>query len=481
MAYCTQCGESNRPGARFCRVCGAPMELDDETYEDEAVTLPSRTVVDQPPAIVDPWGPTRAAGSANDPAAEPVPDAQDDRQPAPPEDPLAEQPPIIPESEPAAAPSAELAALQVGDLLGLRYHIGNLEETRENGDRVFAAEDILTCWSCHAALPQPGLSYCESCGAALTQFPAVRVVEIAGGGAEQSEDGQVQMENGRRFRVEPAIPPATPETGSGFRLAVGQRTSPGRLRETNEDSLLVVQITATCENLPDPQIHFFAVADGVGGSDAGEVASRLAVHALAEELYRQVLQPLFGDEALTTETLGERLREMVNLANLKILETRQEKAVDMGSTVTALLLNGADGVVANVGDSRTYLFRDGKLAQITTDHSVVANLVANGLIQPDDVYSHDQRNIILRSLGDHAELEIDLFPVHAQPGDRFLLCCDGLWEMVRNPMIEDVLLEQPDPQAACSRLVQFANLAGGDDNISVILVDVHPVEKRSEF
>jgi serine/threonine protein phosphatase PrpC len=117
--------------------------------------------------------------------------------------------------------------------------------------------------------------------------------------------------------------------------------------------------------------------------------------------------------------------------------------------------------------------RGGTLQQVTQDHSVVANLVAAGLAQPEEVYNHERKNVIYRSLGDKPELKIDTFAFTLQPGDRLLLCCDGLWEMVHDSLIEDTLLQYPEhPQPACEALIKLANSAGGDDNISAIIIDV---------
>jgi protein phosphatase len=142
----------------------------------------------------------------------------------------------------------------------------------------------------------------------------------------------------------------------------------------------------------------------------------------------------------------------------------------MGSTLTMALVVGDRAVVANVGDSRTYLFRDGKLQRISKDHSLVMRLVELGHLREDEIYSHPQRNAVLRSLGDRAEPEIDLFQVRLRPGDALLLCSDGQWEMTRDPVMERIITEEADPQQACKMLVEAANQAGGEDNIAVILV-----------
>jgi serine/threonine protein phosphatase PrpC len=119
------------------------------------------------------------------------------------------------------------------------------------------------------------------------------------------------------------------------------------------------------------------------------------------------------------------------------------------------------------------MIRGGKIYQLTTDHSLVGQLVAGGLIQPDDVYTHPQRSQIFRSLGDKLNVQIDIFKQQLHPGDILLSCCDGLWEMVRNPELEGILTKAPDPQAACAQLIEAANANGGEDNISAIVVFVH--------
>jgi protein phosphatase len=216
------------------------------------------------------------------------------------------------------------------------------------------------------------------------------------------------------------------------------------------------------------------VADGIGGNEAGEIASRAAICCLAsetmEKLFRPALDPGYPAE---TDTEQE-FKEAALAANQIILDLRRQAdtEINMGCTLTAALIWGAQAIVLNAGDSRTYLLRGGHLEQITRDHSVVARLVEQGYISKDEIYTHNQKSVIYRSLGDRPVLEIDSFRIDLQPGDRLLLCSDGLWEMVRDPLIEEVLLERFDPQQACDRLVEMANLSGGEDNISVVVINL---------
>src|SRR6266704_3780359 len=126
--------------------------------------------------------------------------------------------------------------------------------------------------------------------------------------------------------------------------------------------------------------------------------------------------------------------------------------------------------IINVGDSRTYMLRGGQLYKLTNDHSLVEQLVAGGLIEPDEVYTHPQRSQIFRSLGDKLNVQIDIFKQQLHPGDIMLSCSDGLWEMVRNPQIESILNTAPDPQTASAQLIDAANANGGEDNISAVVV-----------
>lgn len=276
-------------------------------------------------------------------------------------------------------------------------------------------------------------------------------------------------------------------------LQVASATDTGRVREANEDN-----VWAGTQSFSDQQpVALLVVCDGVGGSAGGELASEWAVQAIRREL-----QDLFGppkgaatvrlspeempgalDEArggaaarkLDGDGWDKRLSAAVKQANRvvrELAEKRPEEAAGAGSTAVVALVHGEDAVLANVGDSRGYLLRGGGLTQITRDHSVVASLVAGGMLRPDDIYSHPQRNVIYRSLGGGAEVVVDLFPLTVQGGDRLLLCSDGLWEMVRDPQIAGLLAAAGTPAEACAALIAAANDSGGEDNISAAVLFV---------
>ena len=166
------------------------------------------------------------------------------------------------------------------------------------------------------------------------------------------------------------------------------------------------------------------------------------------------------------------VRGAIEDANAALCQANQRDKSEMGSTLTGFMMVGDHAYIFNVGDSRTYLLRDNNLHQLTIDHSLVGQMVAGGLIEPDDVYTHPQRSQIYRSIGDKLNVQIDVFKQQVYPGDILLSCSDGLWEMVRNPQIADILINAPDPQAACARLIEAANANGGEDNISAVVAFV---------
>ena len=234
-------------------------------------------------------------------------------------------------------------------------------------------------------------------------------------------------------------------------LRHGAVTHTGMVRTVNQDTNLVAE-------------PLFAVADGMGGHAAGEVASRVAVDVLR-------------DNARPT---AEGLVQAIRIANRAVWEKSEAEPSmrGMGTTLCAVVLvPGADGaddvvVVANVGDSRVYVHHDGALEQITEDHSLVEDLVREGRLTPQEAKHHPQRNVVTRVLGIEEDVQVDTWEVVPYVGDRFLLCSDGLFNEVDEERIAGTLRRLRDPQDAAAELVRLANEAGGRDNITVVVVDV---------
>lgn len=208
--------------------------------------------------------------------------------------------------------------------------------------------------------------------------------------------------------------------------------------------------------------------EGVDGAadeslEAGEATEGQRDSAVTQQL----------SESTVLEHYGDKLRGAVEESSEAIVKYGQQhsEARGLGSTLTAALIVGEQAYIANVGDSRTYLLRDGKLQRVTHDHSLVERLVEAGQIDADEVYDHPHRNLIYRSLGaGRAEVEVDLFTETLRSNDALLLCSDGLWEMVRDQQLESILTEVSDPVEACELLIERANENGGEDNITAVLV-----------
>lgn len=230
-------------------------------------------------------------------------------------------------------------------------------------------------------------------------------------------------------------------------------TDTGLVREHNEDALLV-------------RPPLFAVADGLGGHQAGEVASATAVRTLLQYAPRR------AD--------ARALARAVKQANEAVMDAAENGRghAGMGTTLTAAMVDGLRVVVAHVGDSRAYLMRDEGLTRVSLDHSLVADMVRQGSLTEDEARIHPNRSVITRALGSDPNLTVDTFEVTGNPGDMLLLCSDGLSGMLTDPEIERILRTSSDPDEAVRRLVDSANAAGGHDNVTAVVVRLDHAESR---
>jgi serine/threonine protein phosphatase PrpC len=236
-------------------------------------------------------------------------------------------------------------------------------------------------------------------------------------------------------------------------LKLGQTaavTDAGRRRRHNEDAYVC--------NPP-----LFAVADGIGGAQAGELASSLAAAAVRDD---------------STDGQGDgrrRVDELIQEANRRVYQRQSEDASlsGMGTTMTVALVEDGHVWIGHVGDSRAYLVRGETLEQLTEDHSLVAELVRSGRLSPEEADSHPQRSVVTRALGTDPDVDVDTFSVSSQPGDLFLLCSDGLTSMVTDEgILDEIRRHRDDLRGAAKALVRAANRGGGDDNITVVFFEI---------
>jgi serine/threonine protein phosphatase PrpC len=244
---------------------------------------------------------------------------------------------------------------------------------------------------------------------------------------------------------------------------LGYGTDTGKKRRRNEDDYVV-----------EPPL--FAIADGMGGAQAGELASSLAAGAIRE------------DEG--TEGSGERrVTELIQEANRRVYQRSSQDAAasGMGTTMTVALVSNGNVVFGHVGDSRAYLIRNGKLEQLTEDHSLVAELVRSGKLSPEEAETHPQRSVITRALGTDPDVDVDTFSIETVPGDLFMLCSDGLTSMVEDDVILQTVEKNRDNlQAAAKALIRAANKGGGEDNITVVFFEIgddvgEPLEETAQY
>ena len=247
------------------------------------------------------------------------------------------------------------------------------------------------------------------------------------------------------------------------RYLAAARTDVGRKREHNEDSFLV-----------NEDLGLYVICDGMGGHAGGETASRLAVQTIERELLSAKLRtddPFVPESPLAETPLAGALREAIEGACAAVFRTSRAnpELAGMGTTCISLLIRGEHALVGHVGDSRAYLVRDGDVHQLSDDHSLVNEQVRAGLLSEEEAKHSRLKNIITRSVGFEEDVLVDVLGVETQAGDRFLLCSDGLSNLMENEEIRDALLMNPldkVPQV----LIQLANARGGDDNITVVTV-----------
>jgi len=504
---CIQCGAELRPNARFCNVCGADQTLSQAAVQAAAQAEGQPTVIEPFPAGA-PGGeqtasegaesarikrPPRPLRTADDTSVEAEGATQSVTPPA--QSPTATNGAVAPQIPIARAESEgdhpwplPAQAVVAGRYLVQRVISAAANHEGENIYRVTDRRGAEKCWSCgttYAATDDPQ-RFCTECGADMLGHELTLHERIAkpdetptqplsAASSPPQNAEQVFYDQGREYRIVPESTGA-PSFPSGVKITVGAASDIGVSRQGghNEDSIGHVVLEIQHDSYAEP-LALAVVADGLGGHASGREASRLVVRTLLDHVLRTVALPrveLLTDAPATEEGLRHILREGIQAANEALCQANDEQKLDMGSTVVAVLAYEGTAYIANVGDSRAYALEGETLRRITTDHSLVEQLVAGGIIADADRYTHPERNQIFRSLGLHREMEVDFFTQWLRPGMRLLLCSDGLWEMARDAEITRILRANADPQSACDALIQAANKAGGEDNISAVVVQI---------
>lgn len=276
-----------------------------------------------------------------------------------------------------------------------------------------------------------------------------------------------EQEDPQTEQLEPDIKIETEEPLEPAQLIVGCAQSIGIQRDHNEDALFTLTTTLASDTRQIP-FGLYIIADGMGGHQHGEVASALAIRAMAGHVIRELYLPLFNlIDRPPRHSLQETMETGVEEANQAVLK----KDMGGGTTLTATLILGDRLTIAHVGDSRAYLIdMERNVEVLTRDHSLVKRLVELGQITPSEAAVHPQRNVLYRALGQGEPFDPDIITAPLPHPGYLLLCSDGLWGVVEQDQIIDIIFSTPHPEQACQKLAQAANAAGGPDNISAILV-----------
>jgi PPM family protein phosphatase len=259
---------------------------------------------------------------------------------------------------------------------------------------------------------------------------------------------------------------ATMPSMSTDRFVIGSAQSTGLERGHNEDALFVMASSSAGEESL-PEFGIFIVADGMGGHRAGEIASAVSVRTLAHRITSESIVHLFDPEANES---GRSLEDLMRQAMQDSNQVVVERVPGGGTTLTAVVLIENNVTIGHVGDSRAYEISHDQITPLTRDHSLVERLVELGQITTEEAAVHPQRNVLYRAIGQGSNLEVDVTSHTISPGSYLLICSDGLWGVVPELMLQQIVLSAINPQAACEQLVEAANAAGGPDNITAVLV-----------
>ncbi|MCA0453066.1 MAG: protein phosphatase 2C domain-containing protein [Chloroflexi bacterium] len=264
------------------------------------------------------------------------------------------------------------------------------------------------------------------------------------------------------------LPPETVISSSNEHLLFGQATDVGMVRTNNQDAVFsFVSTSRSATQRPD--FGLFVVADGMGGHHDGEKASAITANMVAAYITNHIFLPMLNSDDETERVpITESMIAAVQKANADIIT----KVPDGGTTLTAVAVIGDLAYIAHVGDSRIYLITKDHIEQITRDHSLVQRYVELNLLTPEEASVHAQKNVLYRALGQSETLEVDALTRRLPPNSKLILCSDGLWNLVTEDEIAEIVSTHSNPQEACDKLVALANTHGGTDNITVIMLKI---------
>ncbi len=305
----------------------------------------------------------------------------------------------------------------------------------------------IVCPNCRS-LNRPGANFCAMCGRKLGDLATAPSGEWP---AEDDEAGT-------------AIAPQR----RSLDLDVGYRTDVGLLRDINEDSLLALSFVWSNKSISRPA-GLFAVADGMGGHESGEIASGMLVQSLARHAASKWLASAVVSDGDLIDAPAW-LTEILQSINTEIYEEAHDGGYEMGTTAVIALITGDLAWIAHVGDSRAYRLNAGGIERLTVDHSLVESLILAKQISPEEARVHPQGNVIYRTVGDRPEVTVDVQSIRLLPGDMLLLCSDGLTGKLTDEVIHRLVMDADRPQTACDMLVDAANQAGGEDNCTAIMI-----------
>lgn len=290
------------------------------------------------------------------------------------------------------------------------------------------------------------------------------------GTPEQPEDRSPKSSAGAELPTEPYKPgnmvsPTNSNSSNPMQIGIG--SSIGKQRTHNEDALFAMSTILVSNQVVVP-FGLYIVADGMGGHEHGEIASELAVQAMVSRVLPELTPNALG---LTPRISERQLQEVMSDGVQNAHNAIQKHASGGGSTLTSLLVLDKTVTIAHIGDSRAYHFDQGNTAHVlTTDHSLVKRLEDLGQISPDEAAIHPQRNVLYRALGQVEQVNPDIISTSLPTDGYLVVCSDGLWGVISDQDISDIIQSTPDPQQASQMLIDAANAAGGPDNISVIII-----------